>query len=42
MRAEMKSLSHWNDTKFAKSSKKGEMTMWDMAMTVRDLPKGGM
>ena len=33
LRAEMKSLSHWNDTKFAKFSTKGEMTMWDMAMT---------
>jgi thiamine pyrophosphate-dependent acetolactate synthase large subunit-like protein len=38
-RAEMKSLSHWNDTKFAKSSTKGEMTMWDMAMTVREFAK---
>ncbi len=38
-RAEMKSLSHWNDTKFAKFSTKGEMTMWDMAMTVREFAK---
>ena len=38
-RAEMKSLSHWNDSKFAKSSTKGEMTMWDMAMTVREFAK---
>jgi len=40
MRAEMKSLNHWNDTQFAKFSTKGEMTMWDMAMTIRDYAKG--
>ena len=40
MRNEMKTLSHWNDTKFAKFSRNDEMTMWDMAMTMRDYAKG--
>ncbi len=41
-RPEMKSLVHWNDKPMAKSSSsRGEpMTMWDMAMTVREFARG--
>jgi benzoylformate decarboxylase len=40
-RPEMKGLAHWNDKRLAKSSSRGEpMTMWDMAMTVREFASG--
>ncbi len=39
-RAAMKGLSHWNASKFAKPSSKGQMTMWDMAMTIREYAQG--
>jgi benzoylformate decarboxylase len=41
-RPEMKGLAHWNDKPVAKSSSsRGEpMTMWDMAMTVREFASG--
>lgn len=40
-RAEMKGLAHWNDTTMAKSSPtRGQpMSLWDMAMTVREFAK---
>ena len=40
-RSEMKSLSHWNDVPMGKSSPaRGQpMTLWDMAMTVREFAK---
>jgi thiamine pyrophosphate-dependent acetolactate synthase large subunit-like protein len=41
-RPEMKGLAHWNDKPMAKSSSsRGEpMTMWEMAMTVREFARG--
>ncbi len=41
-RPEMKSLAHWNDATLTKSSTtRGQpMTLWDMAMTVREFAKG--
>jgi len=41
-RPEMKGLAHWNDTAISKSSpNRGQpMTLWDMAMTVREFAKG--
>jgi benzoylformate decarboxylase len=39
-RAAMKGLSHWNASKFAKPSSKGQMSMWDMAMTIREYAQG--
>ena len=41
-RPEMKSLAHWNDTTLVKSppSPGQPMTLWDMAMTVRQFAKG--
>jgi thiamine pyrophosphate-dependent acetolactate synthase large subunit-like protein len=40
-RSEMKNLSHWNDAPMGKSSPaRGQpMTLWDMAMTVREFAK---
>jgi thiamine pyrophosphate-dependent acetolactate synthase large subunit-like protein len=40
-RSEMKGLAHWNDTPMGKSSPaRGQpMTLWDMAMTVREFAK---
>jgi thiamine pyrophosphate-dependent acetolactate synthase large subunit-like protein len=40
-RPEMKSIAHWNDASLAKSSPAGgqAMTLWDMAMTVREFAK---
>jgi benzoylformate decarboxylase len=40
-RPEMKSLVHWNNTPIGKSSPNGgqPMTLWDMAMTVREFAK---
>ena len=41
-RPEMKGIAHWNDKPMAKSaSSRGQpMTMWDMAMTVREFASG--
>jgi thiamine pyrophosphate-dependent acetolactate synthase large subunit-like protein len=41
-RPEMKGLTHWNDAPMGKSSpSRGQpMTLWDMAMTVREFAKG--
>jgi thiamine pyrophosphate-dependent acetolactate synthase large subunit-like protein len=41
-RPEMKSIAHWNATTLSKSSpSRGQpMTLWDMAMTVRQFAKG--
>jgi thiamine pyrophosphate-dependent acetolactate synthase large subunit-like protein len=41
-RPEMKNLAHWNDAPMAKSSlSRGQpMSLWDMAMTVRQFAKG--
>jgi thiamine pyrophosphate-dependent acetolactate synthase large subunit-like protein len=41
MRPEMKGLAHWNDAPMSKSSPtRGQpMTLWDMAMTVREFAK---
>ena len=39
-RPAMKGLSHWNANKFTKSPGKAPMTMWDMAMTMREFASG--
>jgi benzoylformate decarboxylase len=41
-RAEMKGLAHWNDAPIRKSTSNGgqPMSLWDMAMTVREFTKG--
>lgn len=39
-RPAMKGLSHWNAHKFTKSPGKAPMTMWDMAMTMREFASG--
>jgi len=39
-RPAMKGLSHWNANKFTKSPGKAPMTMWDMAMTIREYARG--
>jgi benzoylformate decarboxylase len=38
-RPEMKNILHWNDALKKISSKSGPMTLWDMAMTVREFAK---
>src|SRR4030095_4034063 len=39
-RAEIKNTKHWNDTVLSKSSSNGKpMTLWDMAMTVREFAR---
>jgi thiamine pyrophosphate-dependent acetolactate synthase large subunit-like protein len=41
-RSEMKGLAHWNDAPISKSAPSGgqPMSLWDMAMTVREFAKG--